>query len=208
MDITPDMVACAEELAAAVGRSGQVAFRVGDVRHLPFGDGIFDWAWSASCVGYAPLGEPVDVLREVARVVRPGGLVALLVWSSQQLLPGYPLLEAHLNATAAGLAPFSAGERPQGHWMRAIGWLRQVGCTERCAETFVGSAHAPLDEKMRLALADLIAMRWPGAAPELSPEDRRAYERLCDATSPECVLDLPDYAAFWTETLFWGVVGG
>jgi demethylmenaquinone methyltransferase/2-methoxy-6-polyprenyl-1,4-benzoquinol methylase len=31
------------------------------------------------------------LLNELTRVVRPGGIVAILFWSSQMLLPGYPV---------------------------------------------------------------------------------------------------------------------
>jgi hypothetical protein len=39
-------------------------------------------------------------------VVRLGGSVAILFWSSQMLLPGHPVLEARLNATRVGIAPY------------------------------------------------------------------------------------------------------
>ena len=45
-----------------------------------------------------------SLVKELARVVKPGGSVALLAWSSEKLLPGHPLLEGHLNATSAGIA--------------------------------------------------------------------------------------------------------
>ncbi|MEJ2303365.1 MAG: hypothetical protein P8Y14_17710 [Anaerolineales bacterium] len=83
----------------------------------------FDWAWSVDCVGYAPI-EPLPLVKELARVVKPGGRVAILAWSSEKLLPGYPVLEAHLNATSSGIAPFVRGKKPELHFTRALGWLR------------------------------------------------------------------------------------
>jgi hypothetical protein len=38
--------------------------------------------------------------------------VAILFWSSQQLLPGYPLLEARLNASRAARFPYTDNTKP------------------------------------------------------------------------------------------------
>jgi demethylmenaquinone methyltransferase/2-methoxy-6-polyprenyl-1,4-benzoquinol methylase len=186
--------------------SGSVSFREGDVRKLPFEDATFDWVWSACCVGYAAALEPLSTVRELARVVRPGGRVVLLAWSSEKLLLGYPLLEARLNATTSGIAPFVAGKSPELHFSRALGWFRSLGLEEATAWTFAGDAYAPLTDASRNALVALFEMRWPGAESELSPEDRAAYERLCLPDSPEFILDHPDYYAFFTYTMFSGRV--
>ncbi|GAG01114.1 unnamed protein product, partial [marine sediment metagenome] len=185
--------------------SEHVSFQQGDVNSLPFDDDTFDWAWSANCVGYHP-AEPLPLLRELTRVVKPGGSVAILAWSSQQLLPGYPLLEARLNATSAGIAPFVKGKRPELHFLRALGWFREAGLEEPMAQTFVGDAHAPLSDDMRGALMALLEMRWPGVQSEVTPEDWAEYQRLCQPESPGFILDLPDYYAFFTYSMFRGKV--
>jgi demethylmenaquinone methyltransferase/2-methoxy-6-polyprenyl-1,4-benzoquinol methylase len=157
-------------------------------------------------VGYAAVLNPLSSVRELARVVRPDGSVIILVWSSERLLPGYPLLEARLNATVPGIAPFVAGTSPELHFSRALGWFRSLGLEEATAQTFVGDAHAPLTKESRDALLALFQMRWPGAESELSPEDRAAYERLCLPGSPDFLLDHPDYYAFFTYSMFSGRV--
>lgn len=206
VDLNPALLAEARERTAAAGLSDRVLLQGADVRRLPYGDGEFDWAWSSDCVGYGVPG-PVAAVRELARVVRPGGLVALLVWSSQMLLAGYPRLEARLNATAAGLAPFELGMPPERHHLRGLGLLREAGLAEAQARTFVGEAQAPLTAPVRDALAALLVMRWPGAEAELSAEDAADFRRLCDPGSAEFIVDHPDYYAWFTETLVWGRVG-
>jgi len=106
LDLSSEFLVIARKIAKKSGLSEQISFQEGNVNQLPFDDDPFDWALSVDCVGYAPL-EPLPLVKELARVVKPGGSVAILGWSSQQLLPGYPLLEARLNATSAGIAPFS-----------------------------------------------------------------------------------------------------
>jgi demethylmenaquinone methyltransferase/2-methoxy-6-polyprenyl-1,4-benzoquinol methylase len=185
--------------------SDRVRFDEADVHDLPYGDDEFDWAWSSDCVGYG-LPDPMGAVGELARVVRPGGTVALLVWSSQMLLPGHPRLEARLNATAPGLAPFVPGLPPKRHSLGGLGLLRSAGAVGRQARTFVGEACAPLAGSTRAALAALVGMRWPGAEAELSSDDAAEFRRLCAPDSPEFVVDHPDYCAWFTETLFWGRV--
>jgi demethylmenaquinone methyltransferase/2-methoxy-6-polyprenyl-1,4-benzoquinol methylase len=209
LDICAEFLRHAEELAGESGLEERISFREGDVRHLPFDAGTFDWAWSSDCVGYGAAMEPslgLPALKELARVVKPGGTVAIYAWSSETLLPGYPLLEAHLDATAPGLAPFAAGKDPKLHFLRALGWLREVGLQDVQARTFIGEAAAPLGDAVRQAIVELFDMRWPGVEAELSQEDRAAYQRLCLAKSPDFVVDDPDYYAFFTCSMFWGKV--
>jgi ubiquinone/menaquinone biosynthesis C-methylase UbiE len=206
LDVKPKFLVFAQRLAEEAGLSDRVSFREGDFNDLPFEADTFDWLWSASCAGYgAP--EPVPLLKELARVVKPGGTVAILVYTSQALLPGYPLLEARLNATSAGIAPFTRDMRPTSHWLRALGWFRDVGFDQARAQTFVGEAQAPLSDELRTALAALIDMRWDGAEEEVDAEVWAEYRRLCQPDSPDFLLDRPDYYAFFTETLFCGKVG-
>jgi SAM-dependent methyltransferase len=144
--------------------------------------------------------------RELARVVKPGSSVAILAWSSQQLLPGHPLLEARLNATSSGIAPFVKGKRPELHFFRALGWFRDAGLQEPRAQTFVGDVHAPLSDDIRSALLSLLEMRWGEPQSELSQEDWAEYQRLSQPSSPDFILDLPDYYAFFTYSMFTGRV--
>ena len=205
LDLSPQFLTYARDFIAGTGLARQASFKEGSVNKLPFDSDTFDWAWSSNCVGYASF-DPLPPLREMARVVNSGGTVAILVWSSQQLLPGYPLLEARLNATSAGIAPFTADMAPERHFMRAPIFMRRAGLFEIECRTFLNEVQAPLSEEMREAITALIGMRWPGAERELSDEDRALFQQLCQPESPDFILNLPGYYAFFTETLFYGRV--
>jgi demethylmenaquinone methyltransferase/2-methoxy-6-polyprenyl-1,4-benzoquinol methylase len=205
LDSSAELLAVAEESVRRWGAGDRVSFRRGDAKDLPFEADTFDWVWSADCVGFIP-GEPVELVREMARVARPGGTVALLLWSSQQLLPGYPFLEARLNGTRAGAAPATADWPPERHPLRALGWLSRAGLRGPAARTFVTDVHAPLAEDQRAAVTSLLEMRWGNPESELSAEDWRLYQRLRDRDGPESIVDGEDYFGFFTYTLFWGIV--
>lgn len=191
------MLAGRERLPAAA-----VEFAAADWSALPFSRASFDWVWSCDGVGYAPFTQE-RALAEIARVLKPGGRVALSFWSSQTLLPGYPRLEARLNATRAGLAPFEEGLPPALHAMRGLGWMRAAGLVDVRAKSFIRTVQAPLDEPLMAALTDLLDMRWGGCEGELSPADRGEYLRLCRPDSGDFILRDPDYCAFFTYTVFY-----
>ena len=200
LDLSAELLVQARELARQSSLSEQISFREGDLNNLPFDDGTFDWAWSVDTPWSG------GTVKELTRVVKAGGTVAILVWSSQQVLPGYPLLEARLNATAAGIAPFTRVMKPEAHCLRALGWLRDAGLADCKARTFVGDVHAPLSEAAAIALLSLFQMRWEGAESEVTAEDWAEYQRLGQPDSPDFILNAPDYYAFFTYSLFCGKV--
>jgi demethylmenaquinone methyltransferase/2-methoxy-6-polyprenyl-1,4-benzoquinol methylase len=205
LDSSPEQLAYAREAAKESELSKHVSFQEGDMNKLPFEDDTFDWVWSMDCAGYAPV-EPLPLIRGLVRVVKPRGRIAILAWSSQQLLPGYPSLEARINATSAGIAPFVNVESPEKHFLRALGWFRDAGMEALTAQTFVGTVQAPLSDDVREELLSLFRMRWPGVQSEIKQEDWAEFQRLCQSESPDFILNLPDYYAFFTYSLFSGEV--
>jgi len=194
----------AEELVKRSGFSNQISFRQGDVHHLPFDDEEFDWIWSVDCVGYPGVGDPLPLVRELARVVKPGGKLALLTWTSQKLLPGYLLLESRLNVTSATIVQHLKAKKPESNFMRALGWFRDAGLEDVRARTFIGEVCAPLNEDIKTALVCFFQMLWGEPLSGISEEDWKEYERLCLPESSDFILNAPDYYGFFTYTMFQG----
>ena len=207
IDISSEFLHRGREIVKEAGLAERICFQEGDVANLPFDNDIFDWAWSADCVGYGPW-EALPLLKELARAVKPGGIVAILAWSSESLLPGCPRLEARLRGTSAGIAPFVHGKMPKTHFLRALSWFRELGFKEPRAKVFSKSYHAPLREEIRNALVSLFDMRWPHAELELASGDQKEFRRLCLPDSPDFILNLPDYYMHFSYTAFWGEVAG
>jgi ubiquinone/menaquinone biosynthesis C-methylase UbiE len=74
LDRSEDVIAEARRRAAEAGVAN-VAFEAGNVYDLPFEDASFDVAHTHQVLHH--LADPVAALREMRRVVRPGGLVSL-----------------------------------------------------------------------------------------------------------------------------------
>ncbi|MER7765054.1 methyltransferase domain-containing protein [Streptomyces sp. NPDC097619] len=71
LDLTPQMLTA----AAGAAREGAATLLRGDVARLPLGDGSLDAVFAAGLVAHLP--DPARDLAELARVVRPGGRLAL-----------------------------------------------------------------------------------------------------------------------------------
>ena len=99
IDRTPGQVAHA---ADHVG-DGRARFEVADAQALPFIEASFDVVVSGLVLNFVP--EPHQAVREMHRVVRPGGVVGATVWDFEaELSPSGPLRRA-LKAMAIEVAP-------------------------------------------------------------------------------------------------------
>jgi ubiquinone/menaquinone biosynthesis C-methylase UbiE len=135
LDVSSEFLAYGKDMVRDAGMDKRITFKEGNIASIPYDDNTFDWVWSADCVGYGPW-KPMPFLKELKRVIKPGGILAIIAWSSEQLLPGYPMLEAKLSATTPGIAPFSNEMEPSRHFLRALGWLRELGLAKPRADYF------------------------------------------------------------------------
>jgi SAM-dependent methyltransferase len=104
VDLTPEMLAAARPKSSAAG----AAVILADARALPFGDASADAIFAAGLVDHLP--DTAAGLRELARVVRPGGLLVLFHPSGRAALaarhgrvldPDEPLADGMLRRSTA-----------------------------------------------------------------------------------------------------------
>ena len=74
VDKSPDMLAVGRQRVTLAGATRKVRLQEADARSLPFEDGQFDALTFTYLLRY--VDDPVATLRELARVVKPGGTIA------------------------------------------------------------------------------------------------------------------------------------
>ncbi len=87
VDLTESYVEAARHLTGEVGLGAQVEFHLGDATALPFPDGSFDGVLLQHCTMNIP--DKGRLFGECARVLRPGGVLALHEWVK---LGGEPMI--------------------------------------------------------------------------------------------------------------------
>jgi SAM-dependent methyltransferase len=133
----------AEVLAlAADGAPRNVSFAVGDVHALAFADGAFDVVHAHQVLQH--VAEPVRALREMRRVCRPGGIVAVRDsdYRAFTWYPELPELDEWL-ALYRRVARHNGGEPDAGR--RLLSWARQAGCTDITATSSTWCYATPQD---------------------------------------------------------------
>lgn len=208
LDVNPDNLAAARSRVEQRSLSDRIDFVEGSILELPFEDGAFDWSWCSDTLWPVVAPDPVAVLKALARVVRPGGTVAVLFWTNQTFFPGYPHFEARWNLAFATSTHYLKFGDPARHHMRALGWLRRAGLDDPRARSFLAEFQQPLDDQLRESLTYCFEMFYDSPGFRLSPQDQAEYRRLCSPDSEDFILDNPDYYCNLTYTIFHARVPG
>jgi SAM-dependent methyltransferase len=101
-DLTPELVEIGRQRSA--GQGLDITWQEADAEHLPSGDGEFDAVLSCVGVMFAPFHQPVA--DELARVVRPGGRIALINWTPQGFIGQlFATMKPYAAAPPPGASP-------------------------------------------------------------------------------------------------------
>jgi SAM-dependent methyltransferase len=110
LDANPAMLAVARKQRPAAPPA--IAWHEGNATMLPFPAACFDVVVAQQVLQFIP--DKAAALREMHRVLAPGGRLGLAVWRSTAHAPGWAILEEvlarHVGAEAAQLPPFSFGD--------------------------------------------------------------------------------------------------
>jgi ubiquinone/menaquinone biosynthesis C-methylase UbiE len=176
-----------------------------DISRLPFREGSFDFAWCAQSLFSLP--DPVEVLRGMTRVVRAGGVVAVLESDTLHhiLLPWPIEIElAVRRAELAGLAEDSTQPRKFYVGRRLYQVFRDVGLTDCRRRTWAMDRQAPLASSERLFLAEYLQDLRDRARPHLASSHLDMFDRLVDPDSVDYLPDAPDLSVTCIEQVVWG----
>ena len=123
----------AEYIAAARNNLPLARFATGDIHALDLPDASQDAAMALLVLEF--VASPGQALAEMARVTRPGGLVAAAMWD---FFGGFPFLRLFAD-TAAAILPEAAA------W-RARHWAQPLGSPGRLAGLFAGTGLVEIAE--------------------------------------------------------------
>jgi len=192
-----------DEARALVGDrlpASRLELREGDATKLDLADGTLDWVWCGDVLHHVQ--ETGRALGEFARVVRPGGRI--VVKESQFLhglfLPGHPALERRLRQAETEFSRHEGGEYSfEERRQRTLASMRPAGLVVESFRTYVVERRAPLPAGSRDYLQRVVFDRnWgPRLRDRLTADDWKERSALCDAGSPDLVLDDPDYYCFY-----------
>ena len=102
VDLTPELLERARENAAVA--NVEIDFREGDAEALSFGDATFDVVLSQFGHMFAP--RPDVAIREMLRVLKPGGTIAFATWPPELLIgSSFKLVSSYMPPPPPGVSP-------------------------------------------------------------------------------------------------------
>jgi SAM-dependent methyltransferase len=213
LDANPQLIEWGRSQGKETDVAGQIQFQEGDVLHLPFEDDTFDLVWCSRVIH--GLSDQVAGVRELARVVRPGGRVVLREGGLPlHFLPfdvglGDPDLEGRLGVAHAQMFANWRSSLPNGV-AYPYGWshmLREVGLNSVMARSFLYEFASPLEASQK----DYLEAELSGYLHHkqlLSTRDISTLEQLLDPAGPHYVFARDDLHGIVVETIYVGFSRG
>lgn len=191
-------------LAKAKTRSKGIEFVRASFDQLPFRDDSFDLVWCAQSLYSLP--DPVVALQHMARVLKPGGVVAVLENDTLHtaLLPWPASLELPLRT--AELRSFQQGSRPGRFYVgrRLPAVLAEAGFEPGKLTTYAFDRQAPLGEAEQRLLATYFQDIEQRITSHLEPVLLQRLRELIDPASSNYLLHQPHFSMTWVSVLALG----
>ena len=210
LDESQGMLDATREQIERGPHGASVSYRQGDIGKLPFESATFDLVWASRTVHH--LGDQLAGVKELARVVAPGGRLALREGSIRtRFLPddigvGEPGLEDRLDV--AWHRWFTANVRGDGV-RYPFGWtqmLAEAGLTDVTAKTFMLEALPPFTE-VQISYMGRHLRRWVESEERkamLGSGDAEVLAALTDPTNDAYVFKRSDLYLHEMVTVYVG----
>lgn len=205
-DIDPKCLDLAGRAADRSGHARTIRLCRTSADRLPLPDGAVDLAWCAQSLYSLP--KTIDSLREIVRVVRPGGVIAVLENDSlHDLLLPWPVeleLEIHAAEWKAYAAETDAPSRYYiGRWLCTL--FQQLGLSRPTVRVWATTRQPPLTADERHFLGTTLNGMRRRTEPYLSASARAQLARLVDPASEDYLLDRSDLVVTFLNRLAWAV---
>jgi ubiquinone/menaquinone biosynthesis C-methylase UbiE len=190
VDLLPAYLKVTREQAGGDMRVSPAAAKLED---LPFPDGSFDLVWCAQSLYSLP--EPVQALKQMARVVRPGGVVAILENDTlHHILLPWPVDVELAVRQAEHDAYKRESSEPEKFYVgrRLVEVFREAGLVRPVEESRATTRQAPLGPDERTFLLEYFRDLAERARPRLSPAMQSKFDALTTPGSPHCMAESPD----------------
>ena len=172
VDIAPNLLVQARERAAAEGLD--IHFDEGDAEALPYADASFDYVFTMFGAMFAP--RPALVAAELARVLKPGGILTMANWNPASF-------SGAMFRVGSQHAPPPPGVPPP------VQWGDESTVRERLANGFdhIQTELIPIDFDMPMSPADTVGFfrRYFGPT-------QMAYKRVGESGEAALTKDLED----------------
>jgi ubiquinone/menaquinone biosynthesis C-methylase UbiE len=179
LDVNPGMLTVAAELPAEEGAA--IEWVEGNAQALPFAEASFDVVCCQLGLQFFPDRE--GALREIKRVLVPGGRVAVMVWREIDRAPGFAVLATALGRTISAeaealmRAPFSLSDAHELFRLLQTAGLRDCAIRAETGEVrFLSAATFVRSYVGGSPLAPIVAAAPSPSYGELVREVERALE--------------------------------
>jgi SAM-dependent methyltransferase len=194
VDISPAYLKAARCRADSSEYAERIAFQTGNIDGLPFPDDHFDLVWCAHSLYSLP--DPIGALREMRRVVRPGGTVAILENDTihHMLLPWPAELELTIRRAQLEILEEQTQMTGKFYIGRHLCQAFDMAALAQCSiKTYTINRSAPLSQDALTFLEGYLRDLRQRADSRLEPEARRAFDLLLDPASDVYLLARPDF---------------
>jgi ubiquinone/menaquinone biosynthesis C-methylase UbiE len=212
-DISHPHLALSKRMIEQYELQSRVSLHAVDLREpLPFEDNQFDWAWSADVLWPMFFPQPVEIIKELRRVVKPGGIIAIFFAnvSRSLILPGYDEMEQYLCIAVKQKSWGLKNNIPEISTERANSWLQKAGLIDVRISSHIAYHQAPLNDDVNRYLEDFAMLEYRN----LNQEDLNqvgmkqsmwdTWQTISIPQSPQYILSQKDYYCALFGTLFSG----
>lgn len=178
--------------AAVAESKASVVVQKADAYQLPLADATFDLVWCAQSLISL---EPARAVREMFRVTRPDGVVAILEVDEfhHVLLPWPVKLEAAIPLAVRAASVQRYGDSAKLAPARKLrGILKEIGFADIRRVTYAFDRAAPLDQRTTSFLGHHFEHLRSMVYPHLTPALQTTFERMTDPDAAESLFRMLD----------------